>query len=78
MVSPYPAVARLQHVSNYVQSCEICADISASAGIYYDAPTARVPGGSEDVLLDLAVRQLVKSYQKAADIIQRPKGSPKL
>ncbi|KAE8153220.1 acyl-CoA dehydrogenase/oxidase [Aspergillus avenaceus] len=31
--------------------------------IYRDAPSARVPGGSEDVLLDLAVRQMVKIYQ---------------
>lgn len=31
--------------------------------IYRDVPGARIPGGSEDVLLDLAVRQLVKVYQ---------------
>ncbi|KAK2603574.1 hypothetical protein QQS21_004254 [Conoideocrella luteorostrata] len=31
--------------------------------IYRDVPGARIPGGSEDVLLDLAVRQLVKIYQ---------------
>ncbi|KAI0520719.1 putative acyl-CoA dehydrogenase [Xylaria bambusicola] len=31
--------------------------------IYREVPGARIPGGSEDVLLDLAVRQLVKIYQ---------------
>lgn len=62
----------------YFRSCEICTNILASAGIYRDVPGARIPGGSEDVLLDLAVRQLVKSYQKAADTMQRQKGSPKL
>ncbi|KAL1983896.1 hypothetical protein VTN96DRAFT_9820 [Rasamsonia emersonii] len=31
--------------------------------IYREVPGARIPGGSEDVLLDLAVRQLVKKYQ---------------
>ncbi|KAF7587676.1 hypothetical protein BBP40_006861 [Aspergillus hancockii] len=30
--------------------------------IYRDVPGARIPGGSEDVLLDLSVRQLVKIY----------------
>lgn len=65
-------------MSDYVQSCEICTDIFAPAGIYRDVPSARIPGGSEDVLFDLAVRQLVKNYQRAADTMQRPKGSPKL
>ncbi|EHA27505.1 hypothetical protein CBS63078_10802 [Aspergillus niger] len=31
--------------------------------ILREVPAARIPGGSEDVLLDLAVRQLVKVYQ---------------
>ncbi|CEL03872.1 Putative Medium-chain specific acyl-CoA dehydrogenase [Aspergillus calidoustus] len=31
--------------------------------ILRDVPGARIPGGSEDVLLDLAVRQLVKLYK---------------
>lgn len=62
----------------YLECCEICTDLSASVGIYHDVPGARIPGGSEDVLLDLAVRQLVKSYQKAADTMERQKGSPKL
>jgi acyl-CoA dehydrogenase len=25
---------------------------------------ARIPGGSEDVMLDLAIRQLVKNFQR--------------
>ena len=39
------------------------ADIFASLAILRDVPGARIPGGSEDVLLDLSVRQLVKIYQ---------------
>ncbi|CAG8037672.1 unnamed protein product [Penicillium nalgiovense] len=31
--------------------------------ILRDVPGARIPGGSEDVLLDLSIRQLVKLYQ---------------
>jgi acyl-CoA dehydrogenase len=31
--------------------------------IYRDVPAARIPGGSEDVLLDLSIRQLIKNYQ---------------
>ncbi|KAK5031969.1 hypothetical protein LTS07_004590 [Exophiala sideris] len=34
--------------------------------IYRDVMGARIPGGSEDVMLDLAVRQLVKNFQKQA------------
>lgn len=33
------------------------------AEIYREVPGTRIPGGSEDVLLDLAVRQLVKIFQ---------------
>ena len=32
--------------------------------IYREVPGARIPGGSEDVMLDLAIRQLVKNFQK--------------
>lgn len=46
--------------------------------IYRDVPSARVPGGSEDVMLDLAVRQLVKNYQYKTKMLERPKGSSKL
>ena len=34
--------------------------------IYRDVMGARIPGGSEDVMLDLAVRQLVKNFKKEA------------
>lgn len=33
-------------------------------GIYRDVPAARIPGGSEDVLYDLAIRELVKGYKR--------------
>lgn len=32
--------------------------------IYMDVPGAVIPGGSEDVLLDLGVRELVKGYKR--------------
>lgn len=35
--------------------------------IYREVPGARIPGGSEDVMFDLAVRQLVKLYQKQTE-----------
>lgn len=31
--------------------------------LWREVPGARIPGGSEDVLYDLAVRQLVKLYK---------------
>lgn len=31
--------------------------------MYREIPGARIPGGSEDVLLDLSIRQLVKNYR---------------
>lgn len=34
-----------------------------SAVLWREVPGARIPGGSEDVLLDLAARQLVKLYK---------------
>ncbi|KAL2042870.1 hypothetical protein N7G274_004630 [Stereocaulon virgatum] len=46
--------------------------------IYRDVPGARIPGGSEDVMLDLAVRQLVKNYQRQTQLLERPSGSSKL
>lgn len=39
---------------------------------------ARIPGGSEDVMLDLAVRQLVKNYKNETKKLERPKGDSKL
>lgn len=51
-------------------------------GIYREVPGARIPGGSEDVMLDLAIRQLVKNFQrKTKDLetaMERPAGSSKL
>ncbi|KAI8936537.1 hypothetical protein NX059_006940 [Plenodomus lindquistii] len=38
----------------------------------------RIPGGSEDVLLDLAIRQLVKNFKNKTKEMERPKGSSKL
>ncbi|RPA97617.1 acyl-CoA dehydrogenase NM domain-like protein [Choiromyces venosus 120613-1] len=32
--------------------------------MYRDVPGARIPGGSEDVMYDLAIRELVKNYRK--------------
>ena len=34
--------------------------------IYRDVMGARIPGGSEDVMLDLSIRQLVKNFKKQA------------
>lgn len=47
-------------------------------GIYREVPGARIPGGSEDVMLDLAVRQLVKNYTRQTKLLERPSGSSKL
>ncbi|OJD37602.1 acyl-dehydrogenase [Diplodia corticola] len=46
--------------------------------IYREVPGQRIPGGSEDVLLDLAIRQLVKNYRKQTKALERPSGSSKL
>ncbi len=51
---------------------------SCGIGMYREVPGVRIPGGSEDVMLDLAVRQLVKNYQNKTKMLQRPKGSSKL
>lgn len=42
--------------------------------IYREVMGARIPGGSEDVMLDLAVRQLVKNYQARSKGLERPRG----
>ncbi|KAK4192358.1 mitochondrial long-chain specific acyl-CoA dehydrogenase [Podospora australis] len=44
--------------------------------LYREVPGTRIPGGSEDVLLDLAVRQLVKIYKMQTKLLE--KGSAKL
>lgn len=38
----------------------------------------RIPGGSEDVMLDLAVRQLVKNFRTKTKAMEMPKGLSKL
>ncbi|KAK0356187.1 hypothetical protein LTR87_005903 [Friedmanniomyces endolithicus] len=38
----------------------------------------RIPGGSEDVLLDLMIRQLAKNYQRKTKELERPRGSSRL
>lgn len=43
--------------------------------IYRDVFGARIPGGSEDVMLDLALRQLVKNFQKATKELEKQGGS---
>ncbi|KAK5073939.1 hypothetical protein LTR64_006921 [Lithohypha guttulata] len=45
---------------------------------YREVMGARIPGGSEDVMLDLAIRQLVKNYKNATQALDRPRGSSKL
>jgi acyl-CoA dehydrogenase len=46
--------------------------------IYREVPGARIPGGSEDVMLDLAIRQLVKNFKNASARLEKPSGSSKL
>lgn len=46
--------------------------------IYREVPGARIPGGSEDVMLDLAVRQLVKNYKSKTKMLERPRGDSKI
>ncbi|KAL1646833.1 hypothetical protein SLS58_002968 [Diplodia intermedia] len=46
--------------------------------LYREVPGQRIPGGSEDVLLDLAIRQLVKNYRNKTKALERPSGSSKL
>ena len=46
--------------------------------MYRDVMGVRIPGGSEDVMLDLAIRQLVKNYQNATKALEGQQGSSKL
>jgi acyl-CoA dehydrogenase len=39
--------------------------------IYREVPGARIPGGSEDVMFDLAVRQLVKLFEVQTKQLER-------
>ncbi|KAK3059492.1 hypothetical protein LTS18_010739 [Coniosporium uncinatum] len=46
--------------------------------IYREVNGLRIPGGSEDVMLDLAIRQLVKNYKNKTKTLERPRGSSKI
>ena len=46
--------------------------------MYREVMGSRIPGGSEDVMLDLAIRQLVKNYRNKTKELERPRGSSKL
>jgi acyl-CoA dehydrogenase len=46
--------------------------------MYREVMGARIPGGSEDVMLDLAIRQLVKNFKNQTKELERPRGSSKL
>ncbi|KAF5230921.1 hypothetical protein FANTH_13600 [Fusarium anthophilum] len=41
--------------------------------IYREVPAARIPGGTEDVMFDLAIRQIVKAYQSSTKALNAPK-----
>uniref|UniRef100_A0A8H7KDD7 Acyl-CoA dehydrogenase n=1 Tax=Bionectria ochroleuca TaxID=29856 RepID=A0A8H7KDD7_BIOOC len=41
--------------------------------IYREIPGARIPGGSEDVMFDLAVRQLLKTYRAKSEALKMDK-----
>lgn len=43
--------------------------------VYRDVMGSRIPGGAEDVMLDLSIRQLVKNYQKATKELEKNGGS---
>ncbi len=45
------------------------------AVLYREVMGTRIPGGSEDVLLDLAVRQLVKIYRTQIKALEAQGGS---
>jgi len=47
-------------------------------GIYREAPGVRIPGGSEDVMLDLGIRQLVKNFRNKTKALETQPGSAKL
>jgi acyl-CoA dehydrogenase len=43
--------------------------------IYREVPGSRIPGGSEDVMLDLAIRQLVKNYKLKTKALESSAGA---
>jgi hypothetical protein len=51
-------------------------DTNRVIGIYREVMGARIPGGSEDVTLDLAIRQLVKNFRRKTEEAKR--GTSKL
>jgi acyl-CoA dehydrogenase len=53
-------------------------NFNLESGIYREVPGIRIPGGSEDVMLDLGVRQLVKNFKSKTKALERPSGSSKL
>ena len=58
--------------------CIVITMLTMLIGIYREVPGIRIPGGSEDVLMDLAVRQLVKNYENRTRLLEQPKGSSRL
>jgi acyl-CoA dehydrogenase len=46
--------------------------------IYREVMGVRIPGGSEDVMLDLAVRQLTKNFQRQIKLMEMQRGAAKL
>lgn len=52
--------------------------LTSISGLYREVPGSRIPGGSEDVMLDLSVRQLVKNYKNKTKELERPRGTSKL
>jgi hypothetical protein len=54
---------------------------SPSLNTAYDICTNavyRIPGGSEDVMLDLSVRQLYKLFQAKTKLLEKTGGSAKI
>ena len=58
--------------------CVVVTMLTMLIGIYREVPGIRIPGGSEDVLMDLAVRQLVKNYKNRTRLLEEPKGASRL
>ncbi len=50
-------------------------DICPDTVIYRDVPGVRIPGGSEDVLMDLAVRELVKNFRRKIQLLEKQNAS---
>lgn len=43
-----------------------------------ETPGFRTSGGSEDALLDLAIRQFVKAFQTRPELLDQPRGHSRL